>query len=80
MRARNSASRDLAALEREQRMVAVLLRGAAHRRAELLERDAGFLLIGEEALLERCGEHAAEVADENVPHAAAGGSVRTISS
>ena len=71
---------DLAALEHEQRVVAVLLGGEAHRLAELLERDAGLLLVGEEALLQRRGEHAAEVADQDASHAAAGGSLRSISS
>ena len=61
-------------------MVAVLLGGEAHGLAELLERDAGLLLVGEEALLQRRGEHAAEVADQDASHAAAGGSVRSISS
>ena len=66
IRARNSALRDLAALEHEQRVVAVLLGARAHRRAELLERDARLLLVGEEAGLERRREHAAEVADQHV--------------
>ena len=71
---------DLAALQHEQRVVTVFLCGEAHRHAELLERDAGLLLVGEEALLKRRREHPAEVADQDASHAAAGGSVRSISS
>ena len=37
----------------------------------------GLLLVGEEALLQRRGEHAAEVADQDASHAAAGGSLRS---
>src|SRR5215204_5121817 len=72
---------DLTALEHEQRVVAVLLGGVGHRPAELPAGHPGLLLIGEEAVLKRRGEHAAEVADERpFAHAAAGGSARTISS
>ena len=71
---------DLAALEHVQRVLAVGLGGALHRAAELLERHAGLLLVGEEAGRERGGEHPAEVADDGADHAAAGGSTRTISS
>ena len=81
MRARNSGSRDLAALEHVERMVAVLLGGAPHGRAEVLERQPRFVLVGEEAVLERRGEHPAEVADERVALTRRpGGSRRTISS
>jgi len=56
---------DPAALELEQRVAAVELRGARrHRGAELLERDAGVLLKAREGAEQRRGEHAAEVTDD----------------
>ena len=71
---------DLAALEHEQRVVAVLSAARAIAVPSSSSDTPDLLLVGEEPLLERRREHAAEVAYEYVPHAAAGGSMRSISS
>jgi len=71
---------DLAALQREERVLPVGLGGARHRHAQLLHGHARLLLVGQEPGREGRREHPSEVADERRPHAAIGGSLRNISS
>ncbi len=72
---------DLAALEGEQRMVAVSTAAArAMACPSSSVRHARLLLVGEEPAREGHGEHSPEVGDEGASHAAAGGSIRTVSS
>src|SRR5680860_776404 len=54
---------DAAALELEERVLAGLLSGFLQRLAEILGRDADLVLKSQKRLVERGGEHAAEVGD-----------------
>ena len=64
---------DPAALELEQRVLALPLRDPLHRDAQGLGRDPGLVLKGEERAEERRREYAAEVGDDRADrHSQAG--------